>query len=251
MFESSEREKDSALSSGGIIDTSHCDRRVWLVKVPDFLEEAIGDIEEDGLEIGTVRATPASPNSSSGPEVKLFLNADGPCRGIPMEYDLKLSKASQTMHIFCEDAFGKALVIEGKVEQECHLRPVISKEYLSKMKERTETTSKSLRTVQMMDDPSDIQRASFVPHTKESVILARKKERRLNPDNRKERMPKQDLINILFNAFEGSPHWSFKALVDHTLQPSLYLKEVLSEIAIFNIRGPYKNLYELKPDYKS
>lgn len=251
MFESSEKEMDFALSSGGIIDTSHCDRRVWLVKVPDFLEEAIADIEEDGLEIGTVRAIPALPNSSSGPVIKLFLNEKGPCKRVPLEYDLKLSKSSQTMHIFCEDAFGKALFIEGRVEQECQLKPVISKEYLSIMKERNDSTSKSQRHLQIMDDPNDIQRASFIPHTKESVILARKKERRLNPDSRKERIPKQDLINILFNAFSSSPHWSFKALIDHTQQPSLYLKEILSEIAIFNIRGPYKNLYELKSDYKN
>lgn len=64
-------------------------------------------------------------------------------------------------------------------------------------------------------------------------------------------MPKNELMDILFAAFERYPYWSFKGLIEQTKQPSQYLKEVLTEICILNKRGPYTGNYQLKPEFKS
>ena len=63
-------------------------------------------------------------------------------------------------------------------------------------------------------------------------------------------MPRNELMDVLFAAFERYPYWSFKGIVEHTKQPSQYLKEVLQEICILNKRGPYASNYQLKPEYK-
>jgi hypothetical protein len=57
-------------------------------------------------------------------------------------------------------------------------------------------------------------------------------------------MPKGDLLDVLFAAFEETPYWSFKvngvclmrtqALADHTNQPHAWLREVLNEIGILS-----------------
>lgn len=46
--------------------------------------------------------------------------------------------------------------------------------------------------------------------------------------------------------FEKQPRWSFPQLQKDTVQPTQHLKEVLGEIAVKNLRGPYKDLWELK-----
>ena len=67
---------------------------------------------------------------------------------------------------------------------------------------------------------------------------------------KRERLPKEDVMNMLFSAFEKHTYWALKGLVDYTKQPVQYLKDILGEICNFNTRGPYKNTYQLKPEYK-
>lgn len=63
-------------------------------------------------------------------------------------------------------------------------------------------------------------------------------------------MPRNELMDMLFAAFERYPYWSFKGLLEHTKQPAQYLREILSEICILNKQGPYASNYQLKPEYK-
>lgn len=230
----------------GIIGTDYANRRVWLVKVPDYLAERLANLEEEGEELGTVKAT---PNPGGGPaNVKLILSPTGPCGDLPLEYSLQLSRCEQTMHIFCEDFMGRALMVEGRVEQECQLKPVLSEQYREVMRRRDEAANKPKRSIKVVESATE-SLLGMVPHVREQEMLLKKK-KRYEPELRKERLPKEEVTDILFRAFERIPHWTFKALVDHCQQPSSYLKDILSEIAIYNGRGPYKNLYELKPEYK-
>jgi len=64
------------------------------------------------------------------------------------------------------------------------------------------------------------------------------------------RMPRNELMDMLFAAFERYPYWSLKGIVEHTRQPMQYLKEILGEICILNKRGPYTSMYQLKAEYK-
>lgn len=231
----------------GIIDISSANRRVWLVKVPDYLADRLEQLDEDGLDLGVVRATPSS--GSTPAQVKLLLGHNGPCGDLPLEYTLQLSKCDQTMHLFCEDLAGRALLVEGKVEQECQLKPVLNEQYREVMRQRNETANRPKRSIQVVDSVSDTIQMGLIPHVSEAAMLAARK-RKFEPDQKRERLPKDEVMDMLFRAFERLPHWTFKALVDHTQQPSAYLKDILGEIAIYNTRGPYKNLYELKPEYK-
>jgi transcription initiation factor TFIIF subunit beta len=63
-------------------------------------------------------------------------------------------------------------------------------------------------------------------------------------------MPRNELMDLLFAAFDKFPYWSFKGIVEHTKQPNQYLKEILAEICILNKRGPYAGNYQLKPEFK-
>ena len=50
--------------------------------------------------------------------------------------------------------------------------------------------------------------------------------------------------------FERRNLWTFKQLVEETKQPAVWLKEVLSELAVLNRRGPNTGMWTLKDMYK-
>ncbi|PWN45313.1 hypothetical protein IE81DRAFT_320501 [Ceraceosorus guamensis] len=63
------------------------------------------------------------------------------------------------------------------------------------------------------------------------------------------RLPRNELLDMLMQAFEKYKYWSTKGLREHTKQPEIYLKEVLSTVADFHKRGPYAKNWSLKPEY--
>ena len=63
-------------------------------------------------------------------------------------------------------------------------------------------------------------------------------------------MPREALIDVLFAAFERYQFWNLRGITDYSNQPMAWLREVLNDIAIYHKRGPHKNMYELKPEYK-
>lgn len=81
-----------------------------------------------------------------------------------------------------------------------------------------------------------------------SVFL--KSNAKKNGDGRAIRMPKKDLLDLLFRLFEEYEYWSMKGLKERTRQPESYLKESLESIANLIKKGPYTSKYNLKPEYK-
>lgn len=69
-------------------------------------------------------------------------------------------------------------------------------------------------------------------------------------DGKRARADKQYVLDMLFSAFEKHQYYNLKDLVDITKQPVVYLKEILQEIGIQNVKGIHKNTWELKPEYR-
>lgn len=69
-------------------------------------------------------------------------------------------------------------------------------------------------------------------------------------DGRAIRMPKKDLLDLLFRLFEEYEYWLMKGLKERTRQPETYLKESLESIANLIKKGPYTLKYNLKPEYR-
>ncbi|XP_077866451.1 general transcription factor IIF subunit 2-like [Saccoglossus kowalevskii] len=55
---------------------------------------------------------------------------------------------------------------------------------------------------------------------------------------------------MLFSAFERHQYYNIKDLVRITEQPITYLKEILKDVGVYNMRAPHKNMWELKPEYR-
>jgi transcription initiation factor TFIIF subunit beta len=75
-------------------------------------------------------------------------------------------------------------------------------------------------------------------------------ETRRKNDQKKSREDKDKVLDMLFTAFEKHQYYYLKDLEKITNQPIGYLKDILREIAVFNVKSPFKNMWELKSEYR-
>ncbi|KAI9354933.1 transcription initiation factor IIF, beta subunit-domain-containing protein [Pilaira anomala] len=229
------------------------DTKVWLVKVPSFLAKKWKDIDEDNLNLGTVRIynrlVKPPPGRSSA--ISLILPEE-PGSTIPREYNISILPGEvQNKFVFSEDQNG-GKAISGTVHHECAATPTEFRSYRNIMRKRVLDAGTPQRSVQVLgqnNQPVFVPGASSsMPNTSFSDFVTTKK-RKVDKE-KATRMPRNELMDLLFAAFDKFPYWSFKGIVEHTNQPNQYLKEVLAEICILNKRGPYAGNYQLKPEYK-
>ena len=65
------------------------------------------------------------------------------------------------------------------------------------------------------------------------------------------RMPRNQLLDLLFSLFREREHWSVRLLRERTQQPEAYLKEVLGEIAFMHRSGEHNGTWELMANFKA
>uniref|UniRef100_A0A8C7I5F8 General transcription factor IIF subunit 2 n=1 Tax=Oncorhynchus kisutch TaxID=8019 RepID=A0A8C7I5F8_ONCKI len=74
-------------------------------------------------------------------------------------------------------------------------------------------------------------------------------EKRKKAEGRMVRAYRQQVMDMLFSAFEEHQYYNIKDLLEVAKQPATYLKEILREIGVYNTKGTHKSTWELKPKY--
>ncbi|KAF4581192.1 transcription initiation factor iif [Ophiocordyceps camponoti-floridani] len=64
------------------------------------------------------------------------------------------------------------------------------------------------------------------------------------------RIPKNQLLDLIFDCFRHYQYWSMKALRQKLQQPDTYLRQVLEEVAVLHKSGRFANHYGLSDAYK-
>ena len=116
------------------------------------------------------------------------------------------------------------------------------------MQLRTEQSNNSLRTVKVLNDREARHKNLYATSGNQWDANSRFTKRKVVLDKR-ERMPRNDLLNLLFRLFQEQPMYNLKALEEKTQQPTAWLKELLNETCILNKKGPNTGSYQLKPEY--
>ncbi|XP_008631419.1 PREDICTED: general transcription factor IIF subunit 2 [Corvus brachyrhynchos] len=176
----------------------------------------------------------------------------------PREHPFLLqSVGGQTLTVFTETSVenqseeksesGSAdkLALEGIVVQRAECRPAASENYMKLKRLQIEESSKPVRLSQQLDKAVTTNYKPVANHQYNIEYEKKKKE-----DGKRARADKQQVLDMLFSAFEKHQYYNIKDLVDITKQPVIYLKEILREIGIYNVKGTHKNTWELKPEYR-
>ncbi|KAH8555819.1 transcription initiation factor IIF, beta subunit-domain-containing protein [Umbelopsis sp. PMI_123] len=234
------------------LNISNISTKIWLVKVPNFLAEKWKNVDQDSMNLGTVRIYNRNPEGSNS-HVKLILPDNEMTSDIPKEYSIKIPAGEvENKYVFGSNEHGAATRVVGKIHHECHVSPANWAAYRDIMRKRVHEADRPTRSVQEIEQRNQPVFApgasSGMPASDFSSFIPSKKPR--IDKEKATRMPRNELMDMLFAAFERYPYWSLKGIAEHTKQPMQYLKEILSEICILNKRGPYTSTYQLKAEYK-
>ncbi|CEG77903.1 hypothetical protein RMATCC62417_12581 [Rhizopus microsporus] len=226
------------------------ENKVWLVKVPRFLSEMWKKIDQENVRLGSVRIYKDSAQQGKS-SVSLVLPDNETTATIPKEYSINfISTDVQNKFVFSQSDHGKA--ISGTVYHEGVAVPTETNAYRNIMRKRVMEAGTPQRTTQVLgqnNQPIFVPGASSTVPTSDFADFVQSKKPRLDKE-KATRMPRNELMDLLFAAFDRYPYWSFKGILEETKQPSQYLKEILNEICILNKRGPYAGNYQLKPEFK-
>lgn len=210
--------------------------KITLVKVPKVLAECL-EGHNSGTEIGYL------DEKEEGGVLKVNIGI-GPGH-FPREWKLQPLEEKTGMFTFSQKSHGA--YIDGVVTDEVFIKPEITPEYLKYKREREEAqkVKKEVRVVDSLREGIRMERYG----ASEYDLMARRRKKMLL-ERKRERLAKTEVMDILFRAFEEYPYWSLKDLADRSGQPQAYIQEILPEIAVMN-KKTHRNMYELKPEYKS
>uniref|UniRef100_A0A8C6XAC2 General transcription factor IIF subunit 2 n=1 Tax=Naja naja TaxID=35670 RepID=A0A8C6XAC2_NAJNA len=223
---------------------------MWLVKVPKYLSQQWSKALGRG-EVGKLRIA----KNQGRTEVSFTLNEDlanindigGKATSIsaPRDHPFLLQNVGgQTLTVFTESS-GEKLSLEGIVVQRAECRPAANESYMKLKRLQIEESSKPVSWTMQLDKAVTTNYKPVANHHYNIVYDKKKKE-----DGKRARAEKQQVLDMLFSAFEKHQYYNIKDLVDITKQPVIYLKEILRDIGIYNFKGPHKSTWELKPEYR-
>ncbi|KAF6068908.1 Transcription initiation factor IIF, beta subunit family protein [Candida albicans] len=148
----------------------------------------------------------------------------------------------------------KKTSLMGKVCHDCTVVPARtgSKHGESLMKHQNMTQGKERPKVTLLNEIPGVIQSNAGPSIKGNAasIFLKSTQGKNKSEGRAIRMPKKDLLDLLFRLFEEYEYWSMKGLKERTRQPESYLKESLESIATLIKRGPYTSKYTLKAEYR-
>ncbi|KAA1476274.1 transcription initiation factor IIF, beta subunit [Dentipellis sp. KUC8613] len=237
--------------------------RVWLVKIPRFLMARWSAIDAEGVPLAKIRIYDHPTDTSIPPRIFVHIPPEGGAAAAEAD-TYEMDMVNQDVHnqiVVAErekapQSRARTTIMTGKVKHECNLRPRFSDAYRARMRERTRVANTPARQIRMIDDAVSGGRGSInrlssgvtaAPGFTETV--GRPKAAK-GAFERMARMPRNQLLDMLFGLYRERTHWPIKQLRERTQQPEVYLKEVLSEIATLHRSGEFTGNWELKDVFK-
>ncbi|KAM0674994.1 General transcription factor IIF subunit 2 [Gurleya vavrai] len=209
-----------------IFETEGNEVTVWLVKFPVFLSQGILNLQSE-TEIGTIEVIDKSINLKLSP----MLNA------LPKEYSIKIEDITKHMYVIKSDSW--VTKVEGRLVKDCNVIPVINKQYIEFKKNSIKEIKKELQNIELRD----------VTHDTNEIDNMAKRRKKLLMEKKRERLDKNEVMDIIFRAYETSESFTTKEIADYCGQPIAYMQEILPEISIMN-KKDQRNAWFLKDEYK-
>ncbi|PSS32061.1 hypothetical protein PHLCEN_2v2168 [Hermanssonia centrifuga] len=224
-------------------------------------------VDAEGVHLATIRVYHGAKSASGKkPRIVLILPPSAENPDVPGdEYELDMvNEAVENQVVVAErekepgtGSRARTTILTGRVKHECSLRPVFSDRYRQRLKERHRAANVPVRSIKRIEDEHPGDRGSInrltsgVSNTAGFSDLIKPKQKPPKGQfERMARMPRNQLLDLLFSLFREREHWSIKPMRERTQQPEAYLKEVLGEIAFMHRSGEHNGTWELMPNFK-
>ncbi|KCZ77212.1 hypothetical protein H311_01780 [Anncaliia algerae PRA109] len=217
-----------------LIDTTKSENTFWLVKFPPFLAEKLGKIHNDA-QIGEISISPEG-------EISFILSNIMISQGFPTDYSISTVTKSEKIYLLKDGS------IEGYSVKEIYINPVQNDIYYEFITNRNKNIYKEAET-KVINYKSEGKVSKGFGSLSDVEFIARNRKRLLQAKKR-ERLDKNEVIDMIFRAFEKHKQWSVRDLADFTGQPLAYIQELLPDICNVN-KKDHKGFYELKPEFRN
>lgn len=225
---------------------------VWLVKVPKAVMEAWTRVDKDGEHLATLRVY----QETDPPVIQLLLANDPTLKENLRGAVFTLAPTPvrpKNMFVVSEPSSSQTdMQLEASIDQQWHIQPALTQKWARNINERNrEANAPKRQLIQIDDGAAHIKRiASGAGHLDNFSNLVRQKPKAASGQfERAARIPKNELLDMLFKLFKIQTHWAMKVLRERTKQPLDYLKETLEDIAVLHKSGPHTNTWSLQASY--
>eukprot|EP01118_Nematostelium_gracile_P019905 TRINITY_DN9434_c0_g1_i1.p1 TRINITY_DN9434_c0_g1~~TRINITY_DN9434_c0_g1_i1.p1 ORF type:complete len:267 (-),score=58.79 TRINITY_DN9434_c0_g1_i1:84-851(-) len=218
------------------LNTKFSTRKVWLVKVPNFLADAWTNGAPPNANLGKVEVTAQGQTLVN---MKLLLEGSY-AKDLPKSYRMNPVRTGPTNIYSFSEGDSEGITMEGCVESKYDTTPDDTGEYRTLMRNRVQKSNIKLRTTQVIEEEAEVTEKTFAESTR----------KRKEPEKKREKMSEDELTDELFSIFEKGTYYDIKTLVNRTGQPTMFLKSLLDKLCDYNKRGPNKGMYQLKTQYR-
>ena len=219
------------------IDLSASNISVWIAKFPRDLADEILKISDE-RPLGTLTLTPATEDKAATFSIDLSSAAS-----IPLDFAIDFKEFKSNSYIL-SNCNGEPK-ITGKIVKECAVRAIINDKYFNYRKLRA--SDDKLRLIKEVDSRKEVRVDSYTTIT-ELENQSRKRKKMLR-DRRRERLGREDALNLIFKAYEKHEVWSPKDLADFTGQPVAFIQELIEDVGELR-KEDHKGTYRLRDEYK-
>jgi len=147
-------------------------------------------------------------------------------------------------------AIPKQTSLVGSVARQYLAKPLSTREYVAFSAERTKQAIQGANSkTNIIDTVNEFSEMDKTQSKFNSFI--KPANTRKPQTNKAARIPKNELIDLLHQLFDGYAYWPMKALKNRTNQPEAYLKEVLQDIAVLVRSGHYASCWTRQAQYNT
>lgn len=255
------------------------DQSLWLVKVPAFIADKWATADHDDI-LGQLKITLKSTGPSKPPNKQLSVilnnNTGDTSNSVPSNYTLEevttLKGCDDNFIAFSSDKSngdGEGYYMDGKVTKNLILKPQNNSEYRQLVRDRSLSKIVNRKQVQEADfsaielAASQSNNVDFI--SAEKIELKRKLQleklssgaKRSSVHSLANGASEVDLIKSrIFEAFDKNSKLQMKDIIIgcgdiHSLTKEKTIKDVLETYAKYISRGPFRQFWELKPEFKN
>lgn len=223
------------------INTKNKDKKISIGKLPAFLGDRL-----IGLEQRKTVGEMIIDDSNLDNIIFRVSTAFADVEDFPLDFNVKKIIKGNNMYVINSDV--NETFVEGEVDSEYYVTPKMTPTYLRFKKRQSQCKKHDVRNAEVIDYVSEGRRSEKIGSLRELEFLAKKRKKMLL-EKKRERLGKNEVLDIVFNAFEKYNSWTVKDLADFTGQPTAFIQEIVDEICVVN-KKDHKNTYELKTEYK-
>mmetsp|Transcript_15328 Transcript_15328/g.23080 ORF Transcript_15328/g.23080 Transcript_15328/m.23080 type:complete len:258 (-) Transcript_15328:156-929(-) len=241
------------------LDTSDATQSLWLLKIPESVAAKWSSAKADET-LGALKMTTIPPQSAGRPstyrlDVQLLDdNNESGDKTYTDEYTLDEVPLGPQLVAFEFDKNEHKFSVKGKVSKRYNLKPRSTEQYQQVLRNRYVASEKRHQSREVADKDlvvlSNFESRSvdFIPPP--YVDAKRREESGSNKRVKPVVSDEKEIRQRMIEAFASTEYLTFKQINTVCRASEADLREVLRKYADYHSKGPLKNYYALKPQYR-